>query len=174
MVLQAKHYISDTAINDLLKFLHVFFVVLGGFSHFCASIASAFPSMFQLRNHLKQPGNAINYVLCPKCHGLYRFEECVRLRGPERDSKVTSTYVRFPNHPQCHYRNQCGHLLVRNVSFGSGRRILYTFKAFPYKPITQSLTELFLRHGFADLCQQWKYRTISTDLLDVYDGQIWK
>ena len=51
---------------------------------------------------------------------------------------------------------------------------MYPFKVFPYKSIRQSLSELLLRPGFVDLCQHWKFRAVSMELEDVYDGQVWK
>ena len=53
VLLPARHCIPDVAINALLKFLYVLFVVLGRFSIWISSIASAFPSsMHILRKHL--------------------------------------------------------------------------------------------------------------------------
>lgn len=51
---------------------------------------------------------------------------------------------------------------------------MYPFKVFPYKTIRESLSELLLRPGFVDLCQHWKSRTVSMEMEDIYDGQVWK
>ena len=175
VLLQARHYIPDIAINALLKFLHVLFVVLGRFSTLAFSIASAFPSsVHMLRKHINQPGSFVKFVVCPKCHQLYDFGECVSLSGPNCTNSVVCPYVQYPNHPQIRRRQPCGHLLLRSVQFSSGRRIMYPFKVFPYKSLRQSLNELLIRPGFADLCQHWKSRAMSMELQDIYDGDVWK
>ena len=52
--------------------------------------------------------------------------------------------------------------------------MLYPMKAFPYRSLSLSLQQLFLRPGFAEQCQMWKSRTQSDYKEDVYDGGIWK
>lgn len=55
--LQAKHYIPDKAIDCLLKFLAVFFGVLGRFCGFAAVLATSFPStLYKLRKSKMIPG----------------------------------------------------------------------------------------------------------------------
>ena len=44
LLLQAKHYIPDLAMNALLKFLHAFFCVLGRSSPVISSMVSSIPS----------------------------------------------------------------------------------------------------------------------------------
>ena len=174
LLLQAKHFIPDAAMNALLKFLSVLFRVMGRFSTFVASIAPTIPSsVFMLRKAGNKSSDFTKYVVCPRCHRLYRFSDCVTVLDEHQDSK-TCTYVRFPNHPQERCRAECGCVLLKTVQLTSGRRILYPFKVFPYKTLSSSLQELLLRPGFADLCQQWKSRSVSTAFQDVYDGKIWK
>ena len=45
ITLQAKFYFPDNALNLLIRFLSVFFVVLGRFSSFMKLLASYFPSI---------------------------------------------------------------------------------------------------------------------------------
>ena len=64
VLLQARHYIPDAAINSLLKFLRVLFVVLGRFSTFVASVASSIPSsVHMLKKHLNQHGSLVKCCL---------------------------------------------------------------------------------------------------------------
>ena len=47
--LQAKHYIPDSAVNCLLKFLYMFFSIFGRHSDFVANLALCFPvSVYQM------------------------------------------------------------------------------------------------------------------------------
>lgn len=174
LLLQAKHFIPNAAMNALLKFLSVLFRVMGRFSAFVASVVPAIPpSVFMLRKASNNYSDFTKYVVCSRCHRLYRFSDCVTVSDEHQGSK-TCAYVRFPNHPQARSRGECGCALLKTVQLASGRRILYPFKVFPYKTLSSSLQELLLRPGFADLCQHWKSRSVPTSFQDVYDGKIWK
>ena len=77
LILQAKYYMPDTAMNALLKFLHVLFIVLGHFSPKIASLVDLIPSsVYSLGKILGHSLQYTKYVVCPKCHRLCTFEEC--------------------------------------------------------------------------------------------------
>ena len=48
--LQAKHYIPDSAVNCLLKFLYMFFSIVGRHSDFVANLALCFPVLTGIPN----------------------------------------------------------------------------------------------------------------------------
>ena len=175
LLLQARHFIPDAAMDALLKFIGVLFRVLGRLSSVVASIALAIPnSVYRLRKTAKNSRNFTRYVVCPKCHQLYAFGDCVIVSGGQHSSK-TCTYIRFPNHPHRRQRtHECGQILMKTVQFTSTRRILYPFKVFPYKSVVSSLQDLLVRPEFADSCQHWKSRNVNSTFDDVYDGKIWK
>ena len=57
----------------------------------------------------------------------------------------------------------------------SGRKFLYPFQVFPYKPLSSLLKDMLLRPGFYDSCQHWRERCESSEIYDdIYDGNIWK
>ena len=118
LLLQARHYIPDSAMNALLKFLHAFFRVLGRSSPVISSMVSSIPSSVYSLG--KASGQSTKFVVCPKCHYLYKFNECVIVNEPFHNSK-SCTFVRFPHHSQ---RAECGHILLKKVYFPSGRQIL--------------------------------------------------
>ena len=166
LLLQAKHYVPDSAINILLRFLRVLFQVLG-----INSLARFIPSSsYSIGKSLGHSTYFIKYVVCPKCHRLYRYSECVSAAGHIQCSK-TCSHVKYPYHPQRRFRKECGHKLLY---FSSGRQILYPMKAFPYRSLSLSLQQLLLRPGFAEQCQMWKSRAQSDYQENVYDGGIWK
>ena len=174
LLLQARHYIPNRAMDALVKFLGVLFNVLGRFCSPIASMARIFPSsLYRLQKSVKNSADFTKFVVCPKCHKLYKFNDCITVAGAHQSSS-TCMYVKFPSHPQLHRRRECGHLLLKAVQLSSGSRIMYPFKVFPYKSLSSSLQNLLLRPGFADLCEQWKSREAHVDYQDVYDGKIWK
>ena len=173
LLLQARHYIPDSAMNALLKFLCVLFSVLGRFSPVIASMASAIPSsVYSLGRAVGNSVGFMKYVVCPKCHKLYKLSDCISQVGA-RQSSTLCTFIQFPNHPYRRFRVECGQLLLKTVYFSSGRLILYPFKVFPFKTLSSSLQQLLLRPGFAELCQHWKSRVRSDYLQDIYDGKVW-
>lgn len=63
--LQAKHYLPDAAVNSLLKFLSVFFLILGRYSEFIANMARNFPtSLFHLRKYFGLTEEFKRFIVC--------------------------------------------------------------------------------------------------------------
>ena len=143
--------------------------------HLCfITIALAVPSsIYSLRKHHCH-SQIMKFVVCPKCHKLYRFDKCVILSRGQETSK-TCDFVRFPNHPQVKQRSPCGATLLKTVFLPSGRRLMYPLKTYPYKSLSSSLQEFLLRPEFVKSCHHWKSRTTQTGFrADVYDGNIWR
>lgn len=171
--LQARHYVPDSALNRLLKFLHTFFCVLGRFSGFIAAMVTHFPAtLYQLKKTLPFAHQFKQFVVCPKCWKIYHYGECVVSSGSHKSSKGCN-HVRYPNHPYPSGRRECGHHLLKSVSLLSGKKLLYPFKLYCYKSLQSSLQELLLLPGFHESCQHWRSRNTSERLSDVYDGKVW-
>lgn len=168
--LQAKHYIPDSAVNCLLKFLYVFLCIIGRHSDFVAHLAASFPnSVYKLQKYFGIKEEFTRFVVCRKCYSVYEFKNCIDRHGVRLISK-TCTYRSDPNS-----RLQCGALLLRSVKLVSGKLLLYPFKVFCYQGLTGSLQNLLLRPGFVELCEHWRSLPASnTELRDIYDGKIWK
>jgi len=74
---QAVYHISDKALAFFLKFLSVFFSVLGQFCKISAEIAGFWPSsLYQAKLCISKP-KFRKYVVCKKCHKIYYFSECI-------------------------------------------------------------------------------------------------
>ena len=56
-----------------------------------------------------------DYVVCPKCHSLYDFEDCIETSGSSKKSRKCC-YIEFPNHPRQSYRIPCGTPLLRSLN----------------------------------------------------------
>ena len=64
--LQAKHYIPEAALNSLIKFLFVFFSVIGRTSPYVAKIVASFPrSLYDLRRRYNLTHNFKKIVVAP-------------------------------------------------------------------------------------------------------------
>ena len=80
--LQAKHYIPDVAINSLLKFLLIFFSIVGLYSDFIAGMVAIIPtSLYLLRKYFALTEDLTRFVVCRKCYRVYSFDGCVNRSG---------------------------------------------------------------------------------------------
>ena len=113
-------------------------------------------------------------MICRKCFTLYSYDDCIlHVKGEAISAKCS--YIPFPNHTQRARRNPCGEILLKTVNLSNGKKKLYPFKTYCYKPISESLQNLVKRSGFQDACEKWRSRKSQPGFLtDVYDGEIWK
>ena len=152
---QAKYYIPDNAIDCLLKFLAVFFGVLGHFCGFSAVLAASFPStLYKLRNSKMIPATDgfTRYVVCRKCRKLYLYDDCIVTRNADKLSKE-SNFIKFPIHPHQSCQRACDQHLLRSLDCACGQKILYPFKVYCCRSLQSSLQELLLCPCFLDNCQ---------------------
>ena len=175
LIFQSVNYITDSAINALLKFLHVFIKALGKFSDFVAGMESQFPySLYQLKNKVSFKSEFKKYVVCSKCEKLYDAKYCVRGVGFLQETKLCEG-VQFPQHPILSYRRPCGQKLLKSVILSNGKKTFHPFKTYCYSSLIAALKELLIRPGFYTLCCQWKTEESTSGLLkDVFDGNLWR
>ena len=169
--LQAKHYIPDVAINSLLKFLFIFFSIVGLYSDFIAGMVAIIPtSLYLLRIYFALTEDFTRFVVCRKCYSVYSFDSCVNKSG----TLLVSKHCQHRAH--INSRLSCSTLLLKTVNLLNGKKKLYPFKVYCYAGLQNMLQKLLLRPGFVELCEQWRSRVNSTDnkISDIYDAQIWK
>ena len=169
-VFQTLHSIPSRAVQWLLQFLYCLLTVLGRYSPKIANIARGFPRSIFLRaqyvkDHALVP-TAHNMVVCPACHSLYHFEDCIEKRG----SRI---YICFCCECQSSGKSTP---LLRQVITSQGSQKLYPNRVYPISSLLSSLQVIFMRPGLLDLCEDWRkdFKQDSPDLYDVYDGQVWR
>ena len=164
--LQSKHYISEAAIECLLKFLHSLFVIIGRFSDIGSAIAQHLPkSVYSLRKFACVTDHFEKLVVCSKCNSVYKMSDCIERRGV---SKMCE-FKEFPRSRKCLFP------LLKDVELASKKKILYPFKTYCYQSIKTSLQRLYNQPNFHILCEEWRSRkTMNGALGDVYDGKIWQ
>lgn len=107
--------LSDNAFEMLLVFLRAVFDCMGTIFPLAASFAVPFPkSVHLLRKQLGlEQDKFIKYVVCPKCHNLYNFDDCYEhLHGRKVTKKCT--FVQFPHHRQHFCRTKCDEPLLKD------------------------------------------------------------
>ena len=168
--------LSDNAFEVLLAFLRAVFDSVGTIFPLVASFAVLFPkSVHLLRKQLGvDQDKFIKYVVCPKCHSLYNFDDCYETLHRRKVSK-TCTFVQHPHHRQRFRRTACGEPLLKEVSLKTGETKLYPFKVYCYHSIIDNLKHFLQRPGFEAKCELWRSRDIPEGYLaDIFDGRIWK
>lgn len=168
--------LSDNALEILLSFLRAAFDSLGTILPVVAGFAVLLPrSVHLLRKQLGlDKDRFIKYVVCPKCHTLYVFDDCYELLRGRRVSKKCS-FVQFPNHRQHFRRTKCDEPLLKEVSLKTGETKLYPRKVYCYNSVISNLRHFLQRPGFAQKCELWRGRDIPDGFLaDIFDGRIWK
>ena len=174
---QYKNYVSDNAIEQLLKFVQQLLFCIGHLikdhTELCLVLAMNLPTtLYSARKLLKiNRDNFQQYVVCLKCTKLYHMDEIV-INDGHRSVARTCSSVAFP---RARRLKVCGSQLAQKVSLKNGNVKFYALKTYCYRSIIDSLETLLKRPGLEEQCEKWRTRTIKDDLYaDVYDGKIWK
>lgn len=162
--LQGKYYISDSAIECLLKFCSLF-VIIGQFSEVGKNIAEHMPkSVYSLRKFIGINDQFEKLIVCTNCNSVYNIKDCIE----RQDVSKRCEYTEFSHSRKCQF------LLLKTVELASRKKILYPFKTYCYQNIKSSLQRLYHQPNFHNLCEEWRTRNVPSGLGDVYDGRIWR
>ena len=110
---QSAFFVTDSAVEMLLKFLSRFLGLLGTFDEngIISRLSKRLPStLYKLRKNLGLLGNDefIKYVVCPKCKNLYDYKDCIQNRCG-RQVSARCKFVPRSRHP---HRNRRGKKLL--------------------------------------------------------------
>lgn len=174
---QLSFHISDRAIAYLLAFLSALFSHLSSetnspshIQNFCNNCPK---TLYSARKVLKLKRSVEKYVVCPRCHHLYKESDCISIVQGKHTS-CECEFVKFPHHPHAVRRKKCGVSLMKTVKI-SQKCKLVPKKTFIYYSIIDSLQRLFKVPGFLESCELWRKRKLHPNVLaDVYDGNLWK
>ena len=176
---QLCYRISDRALSHLLLFFsvllrHLSFHVQN--SPLLVTFVNKFPTtLYTLRKQLKQNSSYTTYIVCPRCHSLYKESECLPVTDSVGAFSPMCDYVEYPNHPQIARRKKCGTNLLKQVKIGQRYKYVPR-KVYVYYNIISSLQRLVSRPNFIQQCDEW--RKLCTNiphgyLTDVFDGRLW-
>ena len=175
---QSVFRLSNAAITSLLCFLKYFIGAVGNaFQCFqVVALSQQVPQTLSCAHSYVgiATNEFIEYVVCPSCHSVYEYKDCIHTVGGEKVSKYCC-HIPYPNHPQRSRRQKCGAALLKKVRSGRGHRLV-PIKVFPYFPLQKSMQRLARRPGFLNTCEQWRARMSAvpnSHLGDIYDGRIW-
>lgn len=122
-LIRTLHKLPDRAVSWLIKFLCVLLRFLGRRCGRVAQIAARLPQSLYLlgRYTIEQSAvtNVMHYVVCPECHSLYHYPDCVDKVGTSMNSKLCSKVI---------FNQRCNAPLLKQVVTSSGSKKLYPFK----------------------------------------------
>lgn len=168
-VFQTLHCLPSRAVQWLLQFLFCLLTVLGRYSPVIAEIAGGFPRSLHLRGkYLKDSllvPNIKHMVVCPMCHSLYSFRDCIEKNGTQLTPRLCSECLLLRKHSP----------LLRKVITIQGTPKFYPYCVYPVSSLISWLQVLLLRPDFGDQCEAWRahFKRDTNDLHDIYDGKIW-
>lgn len=175
--LQFAHNISNAAISSFLRFFK-FFIRTLGIAFQCESLVHAADqipvSLDRVHNVLGVNANTFEkYVVCPKCHSVYDYDDCVIRRSYGGSISKLCQHIAYPNHPQLFRRTPCDTLLLKTVK--TKQITLHPFKVYPYRSVKASIACLVSCPGFLEECEKWRsHSKVPPSFLgDIYDGAVW-
>lgn len=57
----------------------------------------------------------INYIVCPKCHSIFQFEECVIKTCLGKLESKQCNYIKYPYHPHPSKRQPCSTTSLKKI-----------------------------------------------------------
>ena len=178
---QSAYRISNAALITLIRFLRYFVQILGTAFQVqnLHTVVQNMPVTLKKLQHslgLVSDDWMTEFVVCSKCHSIYEYKDCaITMGGRAIDSKLCR-HISMPEHPQARFRGECGTPLLKKQRCKAGTKFVPR-KAYPYRSIKRSITELVNSKSFVENCEQWRQRQTffpSGYLCDVYDGSVWK
>ena len=169
-LLKRKYYISNNALAILLRFLSVFFRVIGQLTNALSGLFIHMPStLYKFRKFCGQNEPPfLRYVVCKKCYYIYEFDDCFEVVGTK---KIPKRCI----HRSSSYAPICNSALFKQVELMNGRTIYYPIKVYCYMPLLQSFQKLLYRQSFHKQCDHWRNMDRKDDTYsDVYDGKLWQ
>lgn len=120
---QFAYNVSNSAINALIRFLK-FFVYFLGVSFKSDAIASAADriplGLKKVHKSLGVNNDFIQYVVCSKCHSIYKYEDCIEVKYNKCNESKRCRHIAYPNHSQVSHRKQCDTFLLKKVRSKNG------------------------------------------------------
>lgn len=176
MALHVSLYLAHNIIY-ILVFLHALFQLLEERIGLQVGISVLFHatlySLWTLMDIKKD--KFVKFVVCPRCHTLYNFQDCIRVFAGRKTSRKCSV-VEFPNHPHWSRRQPCGAQLLKTVELQNGRKRFYPYRVYCYRALKDALIDMLRRPGFdEEACEAWRKRIIPEGFLgDIQDGKLWR
>ena len=168
-IFQSRFFLTNRALDWLLKFIVVVFKYFGNYSENLTEVASELPHSLYLYNqsveNIMPVNNFVKKAVCMRCETLYNFKDCFKTIG------LNKIIMHCTNKP---FKKECGELLMKEVISSSGNKKVYPHKIYCFVSLISSLQNLLLRTGFATNCESTRNNFSESGLSDVYDGSIWK
>lgn len=86
----------------------------------------------------------ICYVVCPSCHSIYEYEDCIICSANGLKESKRCCHVSYPKHTHVSLRQSCNTVLLKKIRTKYGYR-LQAKMTYPYMPLKKSLGRIIAR-----------------------------
>lgn len=119
---QSIYFISDAAVESLLKLFSTVFQFLCKYSPRLETLVRVFPkNVYAMSKYIDSKKiQFLRYVVCKKCYKLYILEDCVLNIEGRKQSKLCN-HISFPNHKLAYMRRPCNEPLLKDISETDGQ-----------------------------------------------------
>lgn len=178
---QLCYRLSERGVSLLLVFLRALLSWLCSLCPQSADIKTLHDllpqNVYFLRKLLGKKSEITSFVVCPKCHSLYNYKDCIVTHSSGITESSKCVHIQYPNHPQLFRRTKCNTLLLKHVKYGSTTKLIPR-KVYAYQSLKYSLTKLFSQPTFVQKCELWRNKpaaeSSSIHFSDVFDGKVWQ
>ncbi len=99
-------------------------------------------NVYFLKKLLGNETKITTFVICPKCHALYRYSDCVITPRGGRQESAKCSNIKYPNHPPLFRRKKYNTVLLKSVKHGAANKLVPR-KVYAYNSLKSSLKKLF-------------------------------
>src|SRR5688572_9754898 len=166
---QQRFRLSDTALEALIKFLHVVHTRLD------KSKSKNFPpSLYIAKKMLNIFQPKMQLAVCSDCHKLHNVKNIVEYKEKEKPAVANCQHEEFPNNSVPSRRNKCNNTLSTLKKRKDGT-IAVPRMLYPKPSIRQQLSMLYQRPGFENMLKLSGIQREEVNIYsDIYDGKVWK
>ena len=171
-VWQCLNFVSENALEKLLRVLATVFEHFGCGQAFMAGVAAIFPtSTYMVKQWLDtRKTNFKRFVVCPECTYIYDVKDILY---KDRHGNMQAKRCQNERFPRGKFSKACGAQLMKRVVLSEGKIDFYPIKLYCYRPISESLETILSRKGVEENCNWWRKRKVPKDYYgDIYDGEV--
>lgn len=164
---QQRFRLSDTALEALIKFLHVILTCLN------KSQSKNFPpSLYIAKKMLNIFQPKMQLAVCSGCHKLHNVKNIVEYKEEGKTAIANCQHEEFPNNLVLSHRNKCNNPLS-TLKKRKDEIIAIPQMLYPKPSIRQQLSMLYQRPGFEDMLKLSGIQRGYNIYSDIYDGRVW-
>ena len=117
---QSAFHVTERALKHILHFLK-YLIKLIGLTYqndHLLNIGDQIPNSLQQAEKMFgiQNRGIVNYTVCPQCHSIFKFDDCIVNSCFGKPESKLCNYVKYPYHPHPSKRQPCNAVLLKKYT----------------------------------------------------------